>query len=207
MNGTIYVIRNTVNDKIYIGQTIQPVQKRFKQHLKLLKSNKNQLIHKAIKKYGKDKFYYEVLETNIGTDEELDYKEQWFIQEYNTITPNGYNLCPGGCAWRRKPSLSSEDVQKAIDMYESGVSSRKIAEELGVEHGSILNELHKAGISVRKKSCGLPDRSSKATREVLDEYYVKQGLTAVQISKILGISDNSVRRQIRKFGIKRIKCA
>ena len=60
MYGEIYIIKNTVNEKVYIGQTLQGSDVRFNQHLKLLKSNENQLIHKAIKNYGKVKFYYEV---------------------------------------------------------------------------------------------------------------------------------------------------
>src|SRR5699024_11954771 len=67
MNGSIYLIKNEVNNKMYIGQTIQPVEKRFKQHLKLLKTNEKQAISKAIKSIGKDKFSYEILADRKST--------------------------------------------------------------------------------------------------------------------------------------------
>ena len=65
MNGSIYLIKNDVNDKVYIGQTIQQVETRFKQHLRLNKSNKRQAIFKAIESIGKEHFSYVVLESNI----------------------------------------------------------------------------------------------------------------------------------------------
>lgn len=59
MNGKIYVIENSVNNKLYVGQTTQLVEDRFKQHLKSSNSNSNnkQLIHKAICKHGKENFF------------------------------------------------------------------------------------------------------------------------------------------------------
>lgn len=29
MNGTVYLIRNKINKKVYIGQTVKPIQQRF----------------------------------------------------------------------------------------------------------------------------------------------------------------------------------
>lgn len=58
----IYIIKNYINDKVYIGLTTRTVEIRFKEHLKLLKSNQSQLIHRAINKYGKNNFYVETLE-------------------------------------------------------------------------------------------------------------------------------------------------
>lgn len=96
MNGEIYILKNKINNKVYIGQTTQGSKVRFKQHLKLLKSNQTQLIHKAIKKYGKENFYYEVLYENIDNYEQLNKLEEECILKYNSLTPNGYNMCPGG---------------------------------------------------------------------------------------------------------------
>lgn len=51
MNGFIYIIKNTINNtinnKVYIGQTRVSVE---------------QVINRAMKKYGVDKFYIETLE-------------------------------------------------------------------------------------------------------------------------------------------------
>lgn len=56
MNGSIYMIYNDINDKKYIGQTTSNVEDRFKQHLRLCKSNACQIIYKAIKSMVKINF-------------------------------------------------------------------------------------------------------------------------------------------------------
>ena len=80
---SIYVIKNTINDKVYVGQAINP-HRRFVQHLcNGNRSLDNLPIHLAIKKYGKQNFYYEILEENIE-----NYKENFLnvldtLEEYN----------------------------------------------------------------------------------------------------------------------------
>ena len=49
----IYIIRNNINGKVYIGQS-QNAIRRFKEHCK--PSNSNSIIGKAIQKYGKENF-------------------------------------------------------------------------------------------------------------------------------------------------------
>ena len=46
--GVIYKISDTVNGKVYIGQTIQALKKRFRQHLK---DRKNKYLRKAFNQY------------------------------------------------------------------------------------------------------------------------------------------------------------
>ena len=49
MVGFIYIIRNTINNKVYIGQTKVSVDIRWKEHLRH-SSYGNQLINRAIRK-------------------------------------------------------------------------------------------------------------------------------------------------------------
>ena len=86
-NYTIYKISNTVNDKLYIGQTHRSINHRFSEHCKPSR-NKLSIITKAICKYGRDKFKIEVLEETLFPVE----KEEFYIKKFNTISPNGYNL-------------------------------------------------------------------------------------------------------------------
>lgn len=87
----IYLIKNIINNKSYIGQTIRPVKARFMQHIKSGRG----LIGRAIKKYGMDNFKFEVLYDCLSV-EDLNNKEIEFIKKFNTIAPNGYNLQGGG---------------------------------------------------------------------------------------------------------------
>ena len=82
----IYKITNKVNGKIYIGQSIH-IEKRWQEHCQ--PSNNKSLIAKAIKKYGKENFLFEVVEQCI--EEELLKKEEYYIKLYNSVVPNGYN--------------------------------------------------------------------------------------------------------------------
>lgn len=97
---TVYKITNKSNGDIYIGQTRKTVEARWKQHCE---AGKNSYISKAIKKYGKDNFSL----ASLGTydDINIDDAETYFIDFYNTLAPNGYNLTTGGRANKR---LSAE---------------------------------------------------------------------------------------------------
>ena len=89
--GVVYLILNTVNGKRYVGQTVQPLEKRFNAHARSKKS----LIGKAIRKYGKDKFRYGVIKS-CASKEEMDYWEKYFIVALKSKVPYGYNMTDGG---------------------------------------------------------------------------------------------------------------
>ncbi len=97
MKKDIYIIKNSVNSKVYIGQAKNAAE-RWLSHIYNAKyeakTNKEvQIIHRAIMKYGVDKFHYEILEYQI---ENYDEREIYWINYYNSRTPNGYNVSVGG---------------------------------------------------------------------------------------------------------------
>jgi group I intron endonuclease len=62
MTKSIYIIKNKINNKVYIGQAIDP-QHRFISHISRAKTNADHsAIHDAITALGKENFYYEILE-------------------------------------------------------------------------------------------------------------------------------------------------
>ena len=93
--GVIYKITNTVNNKVYIGQTRRTFEQRKKQHLKSFKEQKTRtaLINSVIS-HGVDKFIFNIIEE--CNDDNLDEREIFYINEYNSIVPNGYNIQLGG---------------------------------------------------------------------------------------------------------------
>ena len=91
--GYVYKITNTVNGKAYIGISVhEPEKRRIKAHLS---GRGNRIIAKAVEKYSKDAFTYEVLEANVF-DEFLPDLEIAYIEKFNTVAPHGYNLTSGG---------------------------------------------------------------------------------------------------------------
>lgn len=96
MNGSIYKITCLANNKVYIGQTIQPIQTRFNQHLSRARTGKsNHKLARAIRKYGEDNFIIEEIE--VCTTQDLDNREKYWIQYYQSTLDNyGYNIKTGG---------------------------------------------------------------------------------------------------------------
>lgn len=94
----IYKVINKINNKIYIGQTINTLEHRKNQHFREVRSEKrkNTYFHNAIIKYGENNFIFEVIdETNDIV--ELNNKEVFWINYYNSTDKNiGYNLDSGG---------------------------------------------------------------------------------------------------------------
>lgn len=85
----IYIITNTINDKVYVGQA-QDLYIRTKHHIS---DERNPLLKKAFKKYGLDKFTINVLEK--CEIEKLDDREQYWMDYYEvTNRDKGYNICP-----------------------------------------------------------------------------------------------------------------
>ena len=92
-NGIIYIIRNRVNNKVYIGQTIQKLERRWQAHICASKT-KDTHLYKAMRAYGTDQFFIEVLEDNVSV-EDLNQKEIDYIKKYNSYN-DGYNSTLGG---------------------------------------------------------------------------------------------------------------
>ena len=89
----IYKITNEVNGKVYIGQTTKTLQWRWKHHCNI-KSGCTYLKN-ALNKYGIENFIIEQIDS-AETQEELNKKEVYWIEHYNSLVPNGYNLTTGG---------------------------------------------------------------------------------------------------------------
>ena len=135
--GSIYKITNTVNSKAYIGQTIHDaVTGRINDHLNRT-ANGSRLVKRAIEKYGKKAFTYEILRDGI-IPEFLNDLESEAIEKFNTVAPHGYNLTTG-----------------AGDRYtHSEETCRKISEAIT---GKRKSPEHRAKLSeVRKGKPGKP---------------------------------------------------
>ena len=148
MNGFIYIIRNTINNKVYIGQTKVSVDTRWKEHLRHAKYG-DQLINRAMRKYGIDKFYIETLEIcNINI---IDDREIYYIDLYNaTNKSKGYNVSIGGKTPKFERKILS--IPTLIDLYKNqGFTLSEIASKYNVSRYIITTELRNAGVEINER--------------------------------------------------------
>lgn len=91
--GIIYKIENKINNKVYIGQTVKTFNQRYRNDL--AKYTHNEVLRKDILLYGIENFEI-IKELDIAkTKEELDEKEIYYINLYDSLR-NGYNRTIGG---------------------------------------------------------------------------------------------------------------
>lgn len=94
MYGIVYKITNKLNGKSYVGITTKTITERFDAHLNRANREKS-AVQRAMKKYGKDNFTIEQLDT-ANSQAELFEKEIFWIEKLNTFKGYGYNLTLGG---------------------------------------------------------------------------------------------------------------
>ncbi len=94
--GVIYAITNKESGHQYIGQTTMRLSERWYEHKRAAKKQYlKTALCKAMISYGIDMFECEEI-AKAYSREELDLLEQQYIESYNTMAPNGYNLTTGG---------------------------------------------------------------------------------------------------------------
>lgn len=93
--GNIYKITNLINNKIYIGQTINPISQRWSAHKSHAKNGSTHKLGRAIRKYGEENFKIELI--SQYPMEELDEQERYWINQYKSFKDEyGYNTQLGG---------------------------------------------------------------------------------------------------------------
>ena len=131
MSGTIYIIKNTQNDKVYIGQTLN-IKERWTQHKTAARNlqnrnNAHSILYPAMRKYGIDNFYLEILEDDVP-NEKLNEREAYWIKYYNSVRPGGYNISSGGNIGEQyKHSIYQldKDTLEIINEFDSLVSASR----------------------------------------------------------------------------------
>ena len=108
MKNVIYKIRNVINDKFYVGSTVDS-RKRFWAHRKALRLGTHDCIHlqRAWNKYGEDCFKFEIVE-QLTTREELYPTEQKWLNEHF-----GNNYCYNVAAHADAPMRDASSELRA----------------------------------------------------------------------------------------------
>lgn len=134
----IYKFTNKINGKSYIGQSVN-IQNRIEDHYYRAfynyPSNKeyNKAFYRALRKYGKENFTFEILdECNI---EDLNKLEKYYISKYDSYN-NGYNetlgddqdLMPHDGEKHPKHKLSEQEVYDIREKYKNHIFKDEVYE-------------------------------------------------------------------------------
>lgn len=88
----IYLHKNKINGKCYVGQTCQKPEARWGAQGHGYKEQ--QYFYRAILKYGWENFEHFILEENISEDK-VDEREAFWAGYYHALAPEGYTLRVG----------------------------------------------------------------------------------------------------------------
>lgn len=148
----LYKITNTINQKVYIGQTNNPPL-RWSQHKSNGKYKRGQqVITRAITKYGADVFEFDVIATCL-TQDDVDIIEDRLIRQYDSRNKEiGYNVDRGGNVTPRTPEIIAKISESLNKFYATHISIRK---------GIPLSEEWKAKLS--KAATGKPGTNTGKT--------------------------------------------
>lgn len=141
--GAIYKITNKINGKIYIGKTERENPEiRWQEHLR--HANKLDLpLYRAINKYGKENFCFEVIEQ--CNNFQLDEREIYWIAYHNSYGEKGYN-CTGGGEGGIKDY--HEHIQEIMFRYKQGERLDKLCKEFHYDYASIRPKLVALGLDI-----------------------------------------------------------
>lgn len=126
----VYLIRNKINGKGYVGQSITCFRRRY-DGSEWWKHVSNDHLENALRKYGYQNFEVLILESNVPSLEQLDVLEKRHIETFGTLTPRGYNYERGGQLDRHE-GLSESACDK-IASTKTGNKTHKLLNNLTEE--------------------------------------------------------------------------
>lgn len=150
----IYKIINDINDKVYVGKTMNTIEKRFKEHCadSTRRDEESRPLYRAMNKYGVEHFSIHLIEE--CADEEASVREQYWIGFYKGYT-EGYNATLGG------DGKSYIDISELLKLWNDGLNIKQIAKEINHDTKWISILLRNNGITQEQ----ILERGAKASKE------------------------------------------
>lgn len=176
----IYVIKNNINDKLYVGKTEFGIEKRFKQHINDAKNGSEYAIHRAMRKHGAEHFWIELIEETDNPNE----REMHWIEKLGAYE-HGYNETRGG-----EGSLLY-DRDYIIDTYNRLGTLESVVIETGISPGTVAQVMHAADsyqkrlqLQIKMYDMNLVEIKTFSNLTEAAEYILKEAKTKVSLTSI-----------------------
>lgn len=125
--GYIYLLKNNINNKLYIGQTINGFDSRYRNNVE--KETKNKHLKYAFNKYGIENFTIIKEFDKASSKEELDALEDMYIKIYSTYKSEfGYNKRFGGSRGKHTEETKEKNRQAHLGKEVSIDTRKKLSE-------------------------------------------------------------------------------
>lgn len=219
----IYQIKNKINNKIYVGSSIN-IYRRWKEHIRYLNDNTHHNIHllRAWKKYGKENFEFSIIEELLPMQNEskkvfterIIEKEQYYIDKFNCSNSYiGYNIsgtASGGDA--QKITFDNFDEKEKIFTKEQFIylvfllittdyTLKKIAQITQLNYHIVYNIYNRKTCKDLTKGLTFLKRKDTSNISVIENNYVnyieqmfKDGKSYNEMSKELNLPLNSIKK-------------
>lgn len=196
---TVYMHKNKINGKVYIGITSQKPEVRWNNGIGYRKT----YFHNAIKKYGWDNFEHIILFSNLTRSEAIE-KEIDLIQIFNSTNQEyGYNIATGGeinCGYHlseeKKKHLS--EINKGENHPQYGTHrTENTKNKISKAHkGITFTKEHRKKLSEAKK--GKPASNRKQVNQYdLDMNFIKHFNSLEDAQNELHICKANICRAIK----------
>ena len=204
---TIYLITNTVNGKVYVGQTNQLLHRRWGLHKARARKNEGYTAHlyNAIRKYGIDNFDIKEIAT-CDTEEWSNYLERLYILIHDSMNPKiGYNMTSGGDRPSPSPEARERQRQKLLGFKHPPEFGKRQSEKLKVAYaegrmkgskGYKFTEQQRKNQSDRVSGRGHWNFNSSLVAEQL-VFLWNNGVNITTMSDHFGASVDTISRRMR----------
>ena len=182
--GIIYLIKNKINNKIYIGASFGTLANRWNWHIKRahIKTKKGSLAE-AILEFGSKNFSKRI----ISRSNDLSKEERLFIKKYGSMAPNGYNLSTGG--------IGFGNLGRKIVINGKRFNNLKNASKyFKIDYKKFISRIH---------SKWSPDQAAGLQKPNIPKNNVQVKIDGIKFdsvrdaSKYYGVNDNTARNRIK----------
>lgn len=170
----IYKITNLLNGKAYVGQSIH-IERRWQEHCQ---PSADSTIGKAIQEYGKDNFKFEILESfEIEDSNQLAEREDYYIDFYDTIVPNGYNVLQHS-ATNGTTTFVTINQKEYYEIVDAIQNTSRTFEDIAAQYGLNRRTINRInhGYTHRMPELTYPLRDTKTANMKQHKYCIDCGI-------------------------------